>query len=349
MKILFFFPELYSIKEVFIEGCSRLGINYEFCHFEDFFSNTTNRWQSKITNLPRSLKNIWSSSYIQKVNKLYLKKVQDFNPDLVLLYNDQLMLPETAKHIKKKCPIFNFLGDNPFYVFQRPFNLATIREMDYVFAPDSHWLKQLNQIGIEKTSFLVLGYANSINFFQKPTIEEKEKYASDVVMIGRTYNDAWGYKRALFYNKFSHLDFKIYGNGWNRWLNHFPELKDSIVPLKQTLSHQDVNLICNCCKIYPIDANPGLINGLHIRIFDSIGTGILPLVEYRHDLQTVFKGNFVPVIDNYNQAADIAAYYLKNEKERKDIVSVLKRHVDINYNPKIAVEKIIDKYEKVKN
>ena len=73
------------------------------------------------------------------------------------------------------------------------------------------------------------------------------------------------------------LDLKIYGMGWEMWFDYFPKLEEKYVELKKPLSFEEVNIITNCGKIYPIDANPGLLNGIHIRIFDTIGSGILPI------------------------------------------------------------------------
>ena len=105
-------------------------------------------------------------------------------------------------------------------------------------------------------SFLLLGYDKELNHPVELTAEENEKYGSDLLMIGRTYRNSWGYKRALFYSKFSDMYIKIYGRGWELWFDYFPELKKRYYPLNKPLTFEMVNLISNCCKIYPIDANP---------------------------------------------------------------------------------------------
>jgi len=139
------------------------------------------------------------------------------------------------------------------------------------------------------------------------------------------------------------LDTKIFTHGpsWSKWLKHFPELEDNIVIRRNRMSDRELNTILNCCKIYPVDANPGLLNGLHIRIFDCIASGILPIVEYRDDLDIVFKGVEIPSIRNYLLAESIAKKYLNDDSLRESTSSILQEFVKSNYSPKITIRNII--------
>ena len=81
---------------------------------------------------------------------------------------------------------------------------------------------------------------------------------------------------------------------------------------------------------------------MHLRIFDCIGSGILPLVEYQNDLDFVFKEVKIPMIKNYSEAEEIAQYYLSNDKERKEMIKELKIFIDKYFSPEVAVKKIVD-------
>ncbi len=78
-----------------------------------------------------------------------------------------------------------------------------------------------------------------------------------------------------------------------------------------------MNTIFNCCKIAPVDTYPGVITGIHPKIFDCIGAGILPIVEYRRDTVSLFSEAEIPIIENYNEMHKIFDYYLNNE-DKKD-------------------------------
>jgi hypothetical protein len=215
-------------------------------------------------------------------------------------------------------------------------------EADWIFAPDSHWIEQLKMLGIKNIKFEVLGWDQQTYYTLDPDEEDRLKYASDLVFIGNSYVINWGFKRALFLSQFEHLDLKIYGtHHWFRWLEYFPGLKDHFVQIAKPISLDKVNLISNCCKIYPVDANPGILNGIHARIFDCIGSGILPLPEYRKDLDLVFNGVALPAIHNYNQGKEIAEYYLKRDDERKNLIKSLLAEVRTNYTPSIACSRIL--------
>lgn len=290
-------------------GFNDLGHTVKLIDYRDFFPNWRNRLVEKTGGLPKRFIKYWAEPYLTDINEQYVKVVKGEKPDLVIVYNDQLLLPDTAKEIKKYCPLFNYLGDNPFYIDNRPFNIATLLEADHIFSPDSFWIEQLRQMGAHNISLLLLGNDKELNYPLNPSDEDRRKYGSDLLMIGRTYRNSWGYKRALFYSKFADIDIKIYGKGWEQWFDYFPELKTKYYPLDKPLTFEMVNLLSNCCKIYPIDANPGLIYGLHIRIFDAIGSGILPLPEHRKDIDTIFKGVDLPVIYYYDEAKKKAQYY----------------------------------------
>lgn len=342
MKILFLLPRFYSLIQTLSEGFEELGHEITIIDFPQFFSSWYNHLIVKTIGLPERITKYWSSSYFKKINSIYIKYVDQIKPDLILVYNDQYIFPETVAKIKNEyCPIFNYLGDNPFYVFNRPSNIASLMEMSYIFAPDSFWCSQLKLLGIENIEFLLFGYSKKLNYPVIPSFEEKKLFGNDLVMIGRTYRNNWGYKRAFFYNQFADLDLKIYGKGWNIWFDYFPKLKNRYIELHKPLSFKEVNLILNCSKIYAIDANPGLITGLHARIFDCIGSGILPLVEYRNDLEKVFKNLEIPTIKNYNEASEIANKYLQNDIKRIALINELRKFLDLNYTPQIAAKKII--------
>lgn len=344
MKILLLFPDIYSLNKTFSSGFEQLGHEVKSICFRDYFPHWRNRLNDRTAYLPIRFTKYLYKAYLKNINLSYIKTIEIEKPDLVIVYNDQLLLPETARIIKKKCPIFNFLGDNPLSLVKNPFNIPPLMEMDHVFSHDTFWIKQLKQIGISKISHLILGYNPTLNYRLKPSKIELEKYSSDLLMIGSAHTNSFGFKRALFYSKFLDLDIKIYGEVWENWYDYFPKLKNKHVSLKKRLSFEMVNLISNCCKIYPIDANPGLVFGLHIRIFDCLGSGLLPLIEYRKDLDIVFNNLNVPTIKCYDEAKEKAVYYLKNEKERKDIINNLREYIGNNFTPKIAAEKIINIY-----
>jgi spore maturation protein CgeB len=253
---------------------------------------------------------------------------------------------ETIKKIKQQnIKIAFYLGDNPLYTFTNSNNLSILFHSDLTICPDSFWLQQLSDIGVMNLIHHYLGYDKSQNY----VINEDKVYSSDLMFIGRSHPNSWGYKRMLFLDQFNELDMKIYANSnsWDYWINDFPKLKDKITLLSGRISHEEVNKLCNATKIYPVDSNPGLINGVHLRVFECIGSGILPIIEYKKDLDLIFKGIELPVIKQYGEGAELAKYYLENEDKRLSKIKELQAYVNENYDTKTKVNEILEKLERV--
>jgi spore maturation protein CgeB len=168
---------------------------------------------------------------------------------------------------------------------------------------------------------------------------------SEILYSGMSYVNSWGYKKALFMNQFIDYDLHIYGSKhWKKWFNDFPALKDKFTE-SEYIPVERLNAMMNKSKIIPVDGNPGILNGFHLRLLEALGAGALPVVEYRRDVEhELFKGfrSMVPLVHDYRKAGDIAGYYIKNEKERKELVSELKDHIIRQYSPEKNAEKIMD-------
>ncbi|GAI90278.1 unnamed protein product, partial [marine sediment metagenome] len=231
---------------------------------------------------------------------------------------------------------FNSLKDNYF--------LYNLMEVDHVFSMDSTWIEQLKVIGLKNISFLQSGVDDETFFVQSQTDEFYNEHQSDIVFIGNCHSTIEGYKRTLFLSQFTGMSLKIHGNiGWKKWFDHFPELKNHFVLKTSPYSFEKMNKIYNSCLIAPIDTYPGVISGLHPKIFDCIAAGIFPLVEYRRDTEDLFENTGIALVRDYTKARDLAEYFLRNEAERKEILQnlrelVLAKYTSLNFAQSILAE-----------
>jgi len=348
MKVVLLFPSFYSLKSLFENAFKAKGVDVVSTDFRDFYPNWKQKVQGLLNSLPGKAPATLHSLYLKDINNRYISFIKTEKPDYVLLYNNGNLLPQAIDEITKICPVYNYLGDYPLFLDSR-FALQTMMKCNHIFCPDTYWVDKLKKMGKENVSYLIVGYDKNIN--HPINFAEKAKgdysYSSDLLFVGRGYkHSSYGYKRALFYNSFTNLDIRIYGREWEYWFEYFPKLKEKYHPIDKYLTFEYINQLCNNSKIYPIDLNPGLINGLHIRIFDAIGSGILPLVEYSRDIDIVFHGINLPIIKNYREASEIAKHYLNREDERIALITKLKNYVDFNYSADIAVNKIIDVFNR---
>ncbi len=299
----------------------------------DFFSPFINRLRIKSNLIPGALGTGIRIYYLKYVQLKYIELISSKKPDLIFIYNDQMLCAETLDKIDKRIKIAVYLADSPLFLKRRAHIISLIRRADVVFAPDSYWLEQCRLLGAKNAEYLIPGFNNQHHFMMKPSSEQFQEYVSDVFFMGSPYNDNWGYKRALFLSKFCDFNFLFIGpECWKGWFTQFPELKSKFKIKKGYLKDEELNLFMNCTKIVPVDANPGIINGCHIRVFDTIATGKLPLIEYRKDLDDIFKDTGLIFIKNYNEIPELTRYYLEHDTERNSLTEMLHDKILNKYN-----------------
>ncbi len=311
--------------------------------YQDFFSARTNRWYNNYTSLPKKIRNIWEEPYVRKTNAEYLNIFQAFKPDLVFIYNNQLVLPDLLEQFRKTARIAFMLGDNPLYTPTSIYNLHILFQADYVISPDTMWRDQLARLGIKNVIFDCFGFNSATYYPMEVSEAERQQYQSDLIYVGSASKTNWGYKRMLFLNLFKNLDLKAYisGSGMERWHSFFPDMQARIIPHDRFDAGFN-NLVYNCSKIAPVEQVPSLFHGIHVRVFDILGSGILPLCEYSADLELVFAGIDFPQIKNYPEGAEMARFWLDNDDKRTALVRQLRERVLERYTPAMVIRRMTD-------
>jgi len=345
MRCLLIISGGYSVKKSAYEGFLSNNWSVRQIMFRDFFDPYINSFITRFESMPGRVKKTWKGPYIRRINKEYLKVLNEEKPDLVFIYNNQFLLPSTVSAFKRSCKVVFILGDNPLYTPTNPYNVEILKFADYIISPDTFWINQLETLGIKNVFFDCFSYSSEEYFNFSPTREQVDKFGSDLVYIGAAHKSNWGYKRFLFLNQFNNKDIKIFlnGDGYKaRWKELFPELESKIIK-HDTYDQRFNNIVYNCSKIAPIELVPSLFNGIHIRVFDVLGAGIFPLCEYSKDLETLFQGLDVPFVRNYYEAEGLANYLLEDDAYRLNLVRQMKERVDYTHNPAIVIGRMLDK------
>ncbi len=343
MKAMILIPDYYSLKATLEEGFLDNGWQVFSLDWEAMLPRLAYRVYKKTAALPRRLAKLRTQELVDWVNKEYHNRFCTEHPDLIMIYNNQMIHPDTIAAFKRTgAKICFVLGDNPLYSHTSDFNLKILELSDYTVCPDSGWSESLDRIGIPNICLDFIA-ATRKYFYQTPDIPSDmiSRYKSDILFIGRSYSDSAGYKRTLFLSKFASNDLKIYGSReWHRWLPFFPELARKFHLLTQRLSDSEYNYAMNCCKIYPIDINPGIQNGIHLRVFEAISAGAYPLVEWTADLESIF-GSELQYIKKFSDADDIAQKILQDENASRSIVESLQMRVNDLYAPRETIGRLI--------
>lgn len=339
MKILLFSSGQSSLSHIFKQIFSQKLSDVEVINYLDFLPGSFHRLLDKSGRLPGIIEHRIRSFYFKQIQKKYAEIITRKKPDLIFVYNDQMLSADTIEKTTKSTKLGVYLADSPLFLQKRPHIIGLMRRADVVFAPDTYWLEQCKMLGASKTEYLIPGYNEQHHFKIDPNAEQFKRYASDVFFMGSPYKDTWGYKRALFLSKFCNYNFYFLGpKSWKYWFTYFPELEEHFVLKQGYLPDNELNVMMNCSKIIPVDANPGIINGFHVRVLDCIAAGVMPLVEYRKDLKDILKGSGLPLIKNYDEIPELAAYFINNDFERTTLVERLQHTVLQKYNIHTAAD-----------
>lgn len=343
MKCLLLAPLRYPFIQAIQQGFEAHGIELRSVDFVEFFKPRTNKWMRRITPLPKKVRNYWENPYAEKVNAGYQRIFDEFQPDIVFIYNNQLVHPDTLQRWKTRAKITFMLGDNPLYTPTSLYNLHILYQADYIISPDTLWRDQLLRMGVPNVVFDCFGWNDQVYYPTEVSEADRARYGSDCIYIGRSHKTNWGYKRFLYLSLFKDFGLKAYisGGGYQRWTRFFPGLENCIIDHDRYDSGFN-NLVYNCSKIAPVEQVPSLFNGIHVRVFDLLGAGLLPLCEYSPDLEMVFEGIDIPMIRNYADSESTIAYWLQHDSEREALVNRMRERVLERYLPQKTVRRLLD-------
>lgn len=341
MKCLFLAPSRYPFIRSISAGMEALGIEVVTCDYLDFFGARRNAFYNNYTALPRKLRRFWEEPYVRKANAEYLRVFAGSKPDLVFIYNDQLVQPETIQAFARKARIAFYLGDHPLYTPTNIHNLSILSASNYTITPDSFWREQLMRMGLDQVVVDHFGMNEALYRPMQVTADQRATYGADLVYIGSASKTNWGYKRARFLDLFSGLDLKAFISGpMDRWYAEFPALALK-VHAHDRFDAAFNNLVYNCGKLAPVEQVPSLFHGIHVRVFDALGAGILPFCEYSKDLEEVFAGIDIPLIRDYREAEALARHWITADRDRAALVERMRSRAAERYAPRLVIERMM--------
>ncbi len=339
--------ELGPLESYFAKALLKSGKIVNYINIHSIYPERWRKLSKYSHRLPRKYDNKIRWKYFRIVNDSLIEKYNSGKPSHIFIYNDCLVLPETINYFKANgTKVIILLGDDANYLFpaKKTF-LLTVINADYVILPDTGWIEGLKMLGIDKIIYSPIGTDPEIFFKTDPSQEQRKKFECDLLFIGTGYYlNAWGIRRASILNELSGLYFKIFGDRyWKELFPFFPDLKKHFT--LHSLYYEEVNIACNCSKIYPVVVNSGVINGASTRVFDCLASEIFILAEYRKDIDMLFPGGEIEYFKNKKELKDKANYFLKNDRERIERIQVLKKIILEKYTIDISVKNILEQLE----
>lgn len=333
MKALLILPKGYSgFSKTTSDTLKYLGYETHIVYPGDYVKGWHKKVSSQMFRFPFKYRTKWEKFYLDKINRNYEVAYDAIQPDLVFVYNNGYLRPETLSRFKKKSKIAFFLGDCPYYTATNRHFLPLLFYADGIFTTDSFWIEALHKLGLKNLEFMYPSLPPQ--HFKKPLDADLyNKYKSEVLYIGMCYKTSWGFKKASFLNSFTDFDLHLHGDdSWKRWFDYFPKLEDHYRERTEYFSVEKINDMYNATKIAPVDANPGLLHAIHWRFIEALASGALPVLEWQQGVDEIFGNENVPAVKCFDESKEVVQYYLNHENERLEKVAWLTKVMEERFS-----------------
>lgn len=308
----------WSFKKAF----ERLGIQAEIFEYKK-------KGRFSFLEKNKYIKDLWHSH----MNRHLFKHVMDNKPDVLLVLKGETVMPETLWQIRKKTDtlIVNVFPDNPLYMGK----FDAIEPCNWFFVKDSYILDALRKSGLKNVFYLPQCTDPDVHKPIELCGDDKNIYCSDISLIGSMYP----YRLKLIEGL---LEFKpvIWGRGWAKSSNKaFLKLYRG----KDVRGDQKAKAICGS----QISLNPhhplNDINGVNRRTYDIAACRGFQLVDYKTDMEKVFKPNEeIICFKTMDELKKLIEYYLKRPDERFQIAEAAYRRVIKEHTYDARARQILD-------
>lgn len=264
-----------------------LSLGHEVFYFDDFGSRRQQTLTKIFMRVPRMQYRVFD--YFRKeISRDWLRSVQSFKPDLIILAHTPNTLPEDIRLAKKDGAKVFYWMDAPPTGAQAKDAIAGCVEADAVFSVDRKWMTIL----YGPDDFFHLPVAGDPETFY-PAEGVRKEY--DVLFLGSFPPQTGdGYLRAKIINEIpKKYRVVVFGNGADYWTRQFPELKERIKS-GSILRAEKLNEIYNKTNIVLNIHSTSNTSSLSARTYEIALSGAFQLVDWREDLDTQFPvGSFV--------------------------------------------------------
>lgn len=248
-------------------------------------------------------------------NEYLVKVIKEFRPDLFLTVFGLYIKPEIFRLLKKEgvrsCCWFL---DDP-WGFKEASSIAS--SFDFFFTHEPTTVERYKLMGVN-ARYLPEACNPNVHKKVELTEEERDRYRCDLSFVGRPYPN-----RIEFLQGLTDYDLGIWGDGWNG-VDISPGLKRCI--RGGEVGQEEMVKIFNASKI-ALNLHPtyGLKGeaageGISPRTFAIAGCGVFQLVDYRRELERLFRvGEEIILFNSIDEVRGLIDYYLSHPEERKAI------------------------------
>jgi len=268
----------------------------------------------------------------KRANKILLKQLKYYYPDIVLALTMKYLDPETILAMRQQAPNAVFVGrDGDPFPENFPIRIATAKKMDIVIMPSAgRFLKVYKDAGVKCCAF--------IPFCCDPDIQHKyevqDKWKVDIVFTGKAEHTKLNRndERYNIVKKLSNMpNAKLYGC--------FSRPRTEGIDCFYALSGAKIGLsinIANDVWLYHSD-----------RFINIPACGTFELAKRAPGYELLFEdGVHLKYFDNADEFFELADWYLKHEQQREKIAMAGMKRAHSEFNCERIAKLMLDLIEK---
>jgi spore maturation protein CgeB len=277
----------------------------------------------------KKIKKFWH----KYINKKLINSIKNIKPEILIILKGETIFPETLWYIRKKTStiIVNIFPDNPIYMG----NFKAIEPCHYFFVKDSYVLDTLWKAGLKNVFYLPQCTDPDVHKPMEINPDEKSIYETELSLIGSMYP----YREKFVENI---IEFKpaIWGRGWGKSSNKEILKLYRGCDIRGTSKAKAISGSAISLNIHhPLND----INGINRRTYDIAGCMSFQLVDYKRDMDKIFKINEeIVCYKNIEDLKKLIPYYLKHGEERKAIAQAAYKKVIENHTYDIRAKQILE-------
>jgi len=303
-RVLVIGPSFYCYNYSIGDAFEKLGYAVQIVEFDEPVNpfNLRNRILNK---LPFSRKFIQNSSRVF-FNSSILKRFADFNPELVFIYNGDILEPSTISFFKQTAKVSIWALDG---VSRHPRSEQLAPLVNAYFCFEQNDVYSLKSKGIN-VYFLPQACDTKI-YHPIPSIKD-----IDILFVGALYdypNRIKLLKKVV--DTFPQYKIAVYGiyKPWYKnplkWL--FREKRD--IFKNYSIPPEEVNRLYNRSKICLNIHHPQSKNGANPKVFEISGAGAFQLVDWNPFIESIFPSQEIAMYRSEKELIDMIVYYLHQD------------------------------------
>lgn len=299
----------YNLEYYVYMNLKKLEYEVKFYGYRDRLGKLTNVVRMVIAR-SKTLRNLASVFWLNKVNNEIKKLADELRPDLVLSIKGEAVKPETIKWISNELRAKTALWypDDPRFFDSLVKYIAPC--YDYVFTPSEKAIEMYEQIGVKRVYYLPFACEPAVHRKVELSKGERKLYGSDVCFVG-----AFTPRRARIIKALekSGLKIKVWGPYW-KYFVHNNRINKGVYGKEMVKAFNAAKIALN------IHVESDVAYKVNMRTFEVTGSGVFLLTDYAYGMEKVFKiGNELTIYEDERDLSKLTKRYLDLETRREYI------------------------------